>query len=228
MTAWAILAAAGEGSRLGGGPKAFVELGGAPMIAHSLVAIAKVSGIEGVAIASPDGFQSAVLDLAASAAPSIRVEVVAGGGSRRESVGLALAAVPAAVERVVVHDAARPLAAVALFEATLAALGEADGAVAAVPLADTLKRADGTRVVETVPREGLHRAQTPQAFRLESLRAAHDRAAREGFDATDDASLLEWMGALVVLVGGDERNIKITTPEDLALAELLLRGTAQR
>ena len=225
MTAWAILAAAGEGSRLGGGPKAFVELAGAPMMAHSLVTLAKVTEIEGVAISAPPGHEPATREAAASAAPSLRVEVVAGGRSRRESVRLALVAVPADVERIVVHDAARPLAAVTLFESAFAALGSADGAVVAIPLADTLKRASGDRVSETVPRADLYRAQTPQAFRAGALRAAHERAAREGFDATDDAALLEWMGDRVVLVPGDERNVKITTPEDLALAEMLLGAT---
>jgi 2-C-methyl-D-erythritol 4-phosphate cytidylyltransferase len=222
MSAWAILAAAGEGSRLGGGPKAFVPLGGLPLVTHSLVAFAKASGIDGIVVVVPAGAEEEARAIAASAVPSARVEVVPGGASRQASVRAGLAAVPSSAERVVVHDAARPLVGVGLIEAALAALGEASGSVAAIPESDTLKRADGAAIRETIPRAGVFRAQTPQAFRTPVLRAAHERAAADGFDATDDAMLLERMGERVVVVPGDERNVKVTTPEDLAIAEALL------
>ena len=225
MSAWAIVAAAGEGSRLGDGPKAFIPLGGSPMLAHSLVAFAK-SSVEGIVVVVPAGLEDDARAAAAAAVPSARVEVVSGGSTRQASVRNGLAALPTGADRVVVHDAARPLVTVAMIEAALAALGGAPGAVVAVGERDTLKRADGDRVAETVPRSGLFRAQTPQAFRTDVLRAAHDRAAEEGFEATDDAMLLERIGERVAIVPGDERNVKVTTRDDLALAEALLAAAS--
>lgn len=146
--------------------------------------------------------------------------VVAGGATRSASVRAGLAQVPEGVEAVVVHDAARPLAHPGLFSAVLEALAAgADGAVAAVPVADTLKRvdADGT-VVETVDREGLWAVQTPQGFRADVLRAAH--AGKP--EATDDAGLVEAAGGRVVVVAGDRRNLKVTDPADLDLLEALV------
>ena len=146
--------------------------------------------------------------------------VVAGGASRSASVRAGLAQVPAGVDAVVVHDAARPLAHPGLFSAVLEAVaGGADGAVAAVPVADTLKRvgADGG-VVETVDRSGLWAVQTPQGFRLDVLQAAHAGDP----EATDDAGLVEAAGGRVVVVPGDRRNLKVTDPADLALLEALV------
>ncbi len=143
--------------------------------------------------------------------------VVAGGATRSASVRAGLAQVPEGVQAVVVHDAARPMAHPGLFAAVLQALVDgADGAVAAVPVADTLKRVgpDGA-VVETVDRTGLWAVQTPQGFRLEVLRAAHAGDP----EATDDAGLVEAAGGRVVVVPGDRRNLKVTDPADLALLE---------
>ena len=221
MTTWAIVAAAGEGSRLGGGPKAFTPVGGSPMLSYSLVAFAK-AGVDGIVVAVPPGLEGRTTDLAAETVPAARVEVVAGGASRQESVRRALAAIPDDAERIVVHDAARPLLTVELIDAALDGLDASAGAVVALPLSDTVKRAPDGVVEATVPRDDLFRAQTPQAFRAPALRAAHGRAAAEGFEATDDAALLEWAGERVVIVGGNERNRKITTPEDLAWAETML------
>jgi len=228
MSAWAIVAAAGQGSRLGVGPKAFARLGGSAMVAHSLVAFAKAPGIDAIVLVVPAGFEDEARSVASSAVPAARVEVVTGAQTRRASVHAGLAAVPADVDRVVVHDAARPLVSVALIEAVLDALDHSVGAVAAVAESDTLKRAtqehsaDRPFVTETVPRAGLWRAQTPQAFHAPTLRLAHARAAAEAYEATDDAVLLERAGERVALVPGDERNLKVTTPDDLALAERLL------
>jgi len=153
--------------------------------------------------------------------------VVAGGATRAASVRAGLAAVPASVEIVVVHDAARPLASPLLFAAVVAAIGAgADGAIPVVPLADTVKRVAGGRVVETVERSDLVAVQTPQAFRAEVLRRAHDGEP----DATDDAGLLEAIGAAVVTVPGEARNVKLTDVDDLARlgswgAEVLASGS---
>ena len=222
MSAWAILAAAGEGSRLGGGPKAFVPLAGAPMIAHSLMSLAKAPSIDAIVIAAPDGFQDEARSVAASTIPSARVEVVPGGATRQESVRNALAAVPDHVYSVVVHDAARPLVTVELVEAALGGLELEMAAIVAIPERDTLKRERDGRVLETVSRAGLWRAQTPQAFRTGPLRRAHDRALADLFEGTDDAALLERIGIDIAIVSGDDLNLKVTTPGDLAVAEALL------
>lgn len=146
--------------------------------------------------------------------------MVAGGQTRQQSVRNALRLIETA--RVVVHDAARPLASSALVARTIAALGDAEGAVAGIPMDDTLKLIEDGRVVRTVDRTGLWRIQTPQCFRTDALVQVHDRAADEGFVATDDAQLLERYGMRVVLVEGEPANIKVTRPDDFAIAEALL------
>jgi 2-C-methyl-D-erythritol 4-phosphate cytidylyltransferase len=224
MSVWAIVAAAGSGSRLGSGPKAFIELAGVPMVTHSLIAFAKAS-VDGIVLVVPEGLESEARDVAAAAVPSAIVRVVAGGATRQESVRAALQQIPADASAIVVHDAARPLVTVALIESAIGALDRAAGIVVAVPERDTLKGVAGEVVEETIPRSAVFRAQTPQAFRAEPLRAAHESAAAAGFDATDDAMLLERIGELVVIVDGDERNLKVTTPDDLVVAEALLAAS---
>lgn len=146
---------------------------------------------------------------------------VAGGATRSDSVRAGLAKVPAEAAIVVVHDAARPLAAGSLFAAVIDAVrAGADGAVPGLPVPDTLKRVDRDRVVATVDRDGLVAVQTPQAFRAAVLRAAHSA----GGDATDDAALVEAAGGTVVVVPGDPANVKVTTPEDLAWAASFISG----
>lgn len=228
MSAWAIIAAAGEGMRLGAGPKAFVPLGGSPMLAHSLVAFAKASAIEAIVVAVPPDREEETRSIASSTVPAARVEVVVGGTSRQESVHAALAIVPDHVYSIVVHDAARPLVTVQLIEAALEGLEIEMASIVAVPERDTLKRERDGRVLETVPRVGLWRAQTPQAFRTGPLRRAHERAAADRVEATDDAMLLERIGIDVAIMPGDERNLKVTTPDDLALAEALLAAAPRR
>jgi 2-C-methyl-D-erythritol 4-phosphate cytidylyltransferase len=144
---------------------------------------------------------------------------VAGGATRSDSVRAGLAAVPDDAEIIVVHDAARPLASAALFEAVVDAVrAGADGAIPGVAVVDTVKRIDGDRVVETLDRAQLVAVQTPQAFKADVLRKAH----AGGGDATDDAALVEATGGTVVVVPGEPHNIKITTPEDLRVAETYL------
>jgi 2-C-methyl-D-erythritol 4-phosphate cytidylyltransferase len=147
--------------------------------------------------------------------PSVTV-VVAGGATRSDSVRNGLAALPGDVDVVVVHDAARPVPVGRVWDRVLAAVAEgADAAVPGVPVADTLRELDGG----AVDRNRFVAVQTPQAFRASALRAAH----ANGGDATDDASLVEAAGGRVVVVDGDPTNIKVTTPIDLTLAELLCR-----
>jgi 2-C-methyl-D-erythritol 4-phosphate cytidylyltransferase len=220
MGAWAIVPAAGEGARLGGpGPKAFHPVAGMPLIAHSLVVLAKSPSISRIIVAAPAEWSARLLTVVAGTAGD-SVDVVAGGESRQASVRAALASVTS--EHVLVHDAARPLVTVDLVEAVLAALSGAAASICAVPISDTLKRVKDGRVVSTVDRESLWRVQTPQAFDTAVLRRAHDDALAASFEGTDDAALVERLGEAVAVVPGDERNIKVTTPADLALAETLL------
>ena len=158
--------------------------------------------------------------------PTIGADVVvAGGRSRAESVRAGLAAVPEEAAIIVVHDAARPLAGAPLFAAVVEAVraGGADGAIPVLPVVDTLKRTSDGTVRSTVDRDGLVAVQTPQAFVASTLRAAHRTAGQ----ATDDAALLERLGATVCTVSGDPRNVKLTRPEDLEVAEALI-GAATR
>ena len=208
MTVWAVVVAAGAASRFGR-PKQFEQLGGRRVLDWSLAA-ARAS-CDGVVVVVP-GDQAGRPEPAADA-------VVAGADTRSGSVRAGLAVVPGHAGVVVVHDAARPLATVSMFAAAVAAVrAGADGAVCAVPVADTLKRARGTVVTATVDRTGLWVAQTPQAFVAEVLRRAH----AAGDDAADDAALVERLGGRVVLVPGEPGNLKLTGPGDLAVAEAVL------
>jgi 2-C-methyl-D-erythritol 4-phosphate cytidylyltransferase len=207
-----------------GGPKALMPLAGRPMLAWSLAAL---GGLDAVVVAAPPGH---VGETGAVVAERLTgATVVAGGASRAESVAAALAAVPADAEVVLVHDAARPLLTPAIVAAVVGGVEGADGAIAARPVADTLKRGDaGPRpVIEaTVDRAPLWAAETPQAFRASVLRGAVARALDEGrlAAATDCASLVEAVGGRVRLVATPGPNLKVTTPADLALAEHLLGG----
>jgi len=219
--------AGGSGRRFGG-RKQFLPLAGRPVVAWSVRAAAAVA--DGVVLVVPDEGADGPIDGGdATPAPGATGDaalgatvVVTGGATRADSVRAGLAAVPTDAAVVIVHDAARPLAGAELFGAVVGAVrsGGVDGAVPVVPVADTLKRVDGTRVVATLDRGDLVAVQTPQAFAADALRAAH----RGGADATDDAGLLEAAGLAVGTVPGDPRNLKLTRPEDLALAEALLAG----
>ncbi len=155
---------------------------------------------------------------------SPRVTAVIGGATRSDSVRAGIAAVDPGTEIVVVHDAARPLASVSSFESVIAAVrGGADGAVPGVRVADTVKRVEDGRVVETLDRESLVVVQTPQAFAADALRRAHASDA----DATDDAALVEAAGGTVVVVAGDPQNLKVTTERDLAIVAALRSESAE-
>lgn len=227
MTTVAIVVAAGAGVRMGAGvPKALMPLAGRPMIAWSLDALAGSGRIDAVVVVAPAGMEDAMR--AAVGGPGDLL-VVAGGPSRSESVREGLAAVPAGAARVLVHDAARPLVQPALVGAVLDALEGVDGAIAAAPVVDTLKRADRDRLIGgTVDREGLWGAQTPQAFHAVSLRAAVAAADAAGALAasTDCASIVEAAGGRVRLVASPAPNLKVTTPADHALAEAILAARA--
>ncbi len=220
----AIVVAAGSGERLGAGrPKAFVILAGRPMAAWSLDAVA-AAGIPRAVVAVPPGHGAVAEEALGGAAGDfpLGLAFVEGGAVRSASVRNALAAVGDA-DAVAVHDAARPLADAALFTRTLAALADADAAIAAARVTDTIKEAgpDG-RVERTHDRSRLWAIQTPQAFRTAVLRRALDVPDAVLAAATDDAWLVERAGGTVRVVESPPANLKVTTPHDLALAESLL------
>lgn len=211
----ALILAAGSGERLGATrPKALVELAGRPLMQWSIDALRELAEIEQIVLALPAG----------ASAPT-GVLAIEGGQVRSESVRRALAAATPS-ELVLVHDAARPLLQPELASRVIAAL-EADasaaGAIAAAPVTDTIKRADAQLVVrETLDRSSLWAVQTPQVFRRAALERALAVPSDELARATDDASLVERDGGRIILVSSDPHNIKVTTPLDLRVAELLL------
>lgn len=207
---------------MGGGAsrKQYVELDGEPLLLRALRPILAHPAIEWVVVALPaEDVREPPFPLPAG------VVVVEGGAERGDSVRRALDAVPESADVVLIHDGARPLLTAEVVERVLQGAGAGAGAVAAIPVTDTLKRAGaGGRITATVEREGLWRAQTPQAFPRAMIVDAYRRAAEEGVMATDDAGLVERYGGRVVVVEGDVRNLKVTRPGDLVLAELLLRA----
>jgi 2-C-methyl-D-erythritol 4-phosphate cytidylyltransferase len=209
----ALIVAAGSGERLGASrPKAFVTLAGRPMVQWSVDALRAVPAVQRIVVALPEG----------ETAPE-GTTGVPGGAVRSASVRAALA-VAGPGDPVIVHDAARPLVTPEAVEATLAALGDADGAIAAAPVVDTIKEADADGTVRaTLDRSRLWAVQTPQTFR----RAALERALAVNDDtlaaATDDAWLIERTGGTVRVVAGSPENLKVTTVADLQRAELVLR-----
>lgn len=221
MSAIALVVAAGRGSRAGGPlPKQYQDIGGRPVLAHALAAFTGHPSVTAVrAVIHPS--DRALYDAAAAGLDVLAA--VAGGASRQESVLRGLESLSDdAPDAVLIHDAARPFVSAATISASLDALAEYVGAVAAIPVTDTLKRGDGSRVAATVDRRGLWRAQTPQTFRFAEILAAHRAAA--GSDLTDDAAVAERAGHAVALVPGDEDNVKITSEDDLARARRRFDG----
>jgi 2-C-methyl-D-erythritol 4-phosphate cytidylyltransferase len=218
MSVWAVLAAAGRGERLGSDrPKAFARLRGRPLLAESLERLENTDWIDRIVIAAPPDWEEPSILVAEEIVARKVHSVVTGGATRSESVRLALDEVPEDAAVVLVHDAARPLLPEEVVERVLAPLSEGwDAVVPALPLADTVKRVDADRVVETVPRDDLVSVQTPQAFLADTLRRA---IGGEVSSATDCSSLVEAQGGRVKWVEGDPRLLKVTDADDLALVE---------
>ncbi|MFN0153899.1 MAG: 2-C-methyl-D-erythritol 4-phosphate cytidylyltransferase [Gaiella sp.] len=215
-TTWAILVAAGDGARLNvGRPKAFVALGGRPLLAESLERLDLSDWIDAIVVVAPPEWEEQTILLAEELAVSKVASVVAGGATRAESVRIGLAEVADEALVVVVHDAARPLLADDVLERVLGGLADGSaGCVPAIPVADTLKRVAGEHVSETVDRSALVAVQTPQSFVAAALRRAYEG---ELSGATDCASLVERTGGRVRTVAGDQRLHKVTTEDDLRL-----------
>jgi len=220
---WAILPAAGAGSRLGlGFNKVLAPLGGQPLLYRTLEAVAAWPGLEGVVLVHAAGERGLLEQVVAIRAWPWPLRWAEGGATRSESVRAGLREARAAgADWLAVHDAARPFASGQLVAALVSRAREAGAAIPGLAVADTVKRvAHGSdRVSETVPRDGLWLVQTPQVIRLDWLRDAYDQAGRVGFAGTDEASLLEAAGLSVVVVAGDPDNLKVTGPGDLDRAD---------
>ena len=216
MSVWALLVAAGTGTRLGEErPKAFVGLGELPLLAEPLRRLDESSWIDAIVVAVPHDWEEPAILLAEELSATKVVAAVTGGPTRAESVRHALAEVPDDALVVLVHDAARPLVSDGVVERVLAPLSEGwDGVVPALPLTDTVKTVEGEAVSGTLSREQLIAVQTPQAFLAAKLREAY---AGDLDDATDCSSLVEACGGRVKWVEGDPRLLKVTTKADLEL-----------
>jgi 2-C-methyl-D-erythritol 4-phosphate cytidylyltransferase len=221
VAVWAVLAAAGRGERLGGDrPKAFAKLRERPLLAESLERLESSGWIDAIVIVAPPGWEEPSILVAEELACTKVVACASGGETRAESVRAGVAEVGSDATVIAVHDAARPVLPDEVLERVLTALNEGwDGAVPALPLADTIKRVQGGQIVETLPREELAAAQTPQAFLAPVLRAA---LAGEIVDATDCAALVEARGGRVTTVPGDPRLLKVTDEADLELVASFL------
>jgi 2-C-methyl-D-erythritol 4-phosphate cytidylyltransferase/2-C-methyl-D-erythritol 2,4-cyclodiphosphate synthase len=220
----AIIAAAGSGRRMGREKnKVFLPLAGRAVLARSAAAVAACPDVAGLVVVVAPGEEAQAAALLAPLALSIPWRVVAGGRERQHSVANALAAVPAASAFILVHDGARPLVEPATIGAAIAAAREHGAAGVAVPVKDTIKAVDaGGCIAATPDRSTLWAIQTPQVFAAALLREAYAAAERDGVLATDDAALVERLGRRVKIVPGSYGNLKITTPEDLAMARALL------
>jgi 2-C-methyl-D-erythritol 4-phosphate cytidylyltransferase len=216
----AILAAAGRGLRFGQ-RKQLVELAGKPVAAWALEVLARSPEVKHVVIACEPDEREQFQRLASSLDGDVPITLVEGGMRRQDSVFAALRSLDEPTDIAVVHDGARPFLREVLLHDVIAKAREFGGAIAAVPVKDTIKQANEAGTVQrTIPRERLWAAQTPQAFNYDVLFAAHESAEEDGFLATDDAELVERAGSVAIaIVESSYENLKITTPEDLLIAE---------
>ncbi|MBQ7802175.1 MAG: 2-C-methyl-D-erythritol 4-phosphate cytidylyltransferase [Oscillospiraceae bacterium] len=216
----AVIVAAGNASRMGGIDKVMAPLGGEPMIARTVRAFQNCDAIKEIVIVTRPDLIQPIMNLCGKY-EKVKA-VVAGGASRQESVGLGMNALSKKVKLVAIQDGARPLITGAVIDRTVRAAHSYGAAAPAVPVKDTIKVVQGGVVLNTPDRAGLRAVQTPQVFDFDLLKGALKKAEQDGAAVTDDCSAVELMGMSVKIVEGDERNIKVTTPIDLKIAELLL------
>ena len=223
MSVLGIIAAAGTGVRMGSGtPKQFLALEGVPIFVHTLRKFTASDVVDEIYVAvRPEDSERARHDLEREHFTK-PVRLVNGGSSRQETVARALAQAPQGTELVVVHDAVRPFVDLEMIRRVTEAARLEGGAILGILSVDTVKQVERQMIVGTIPRERIALAQTPQAFRYAVLREAFDRAAADGFNGSDEASLVERLGYTVTVLLGSERNIKITKPSDLPIARLYI------
>ncbi|MCL5774415.1 MAG: 2-C-methyl-D-erythritol 4-phosphate cytidylyltransferase [Firmicutes bacterium] len=223
MKFFAIIAAAGDGRRIGQGNKLLLDLMGKPVLVHTLEIFQKSVPIEKVVIAAPDKDIDNYWKLVADFNLSKVKEIVGGGNHRQDSIYSALNVIDSA-DYIVIHDGARPLLNAEFLDKMIKSISGAESLIAAVRVKDTIKKAGKEGIVkETLNREELLAIQTPQIFPAKILKEAHKKALTEVHYATDDSALVERLGAIVKIFEGEEENIKITTPEDIVIAEEILK-----
>ncbi|QEY33257.1 2-C-methyl-D-erythritol 4-phosphate cytidylyltransferase [Synechococcus sp. RSCCF101] len=220
-----LIAAAGSGRRMGADRnKVLLPLAGRPVLGWTLRAVASAGGLRWLGVVGQPSDRDAIERCLGEADLPCPAVVVTGGDTRQESVRRGLEALPAEARSVLIHDAARCLVEPGLLERCQVEVDAGRAVVAATPVTDTIKQVDGDgTVVQTPDRERLWAAQTPQGFPLDRLREAHAIASREGWSVTDDAALFERLGWPVRVMASPRSNIKLTTPDDLCIAEALLR-----
>ena len=219
-TCGAVIVAAGNASRMGGIDKVMAELKGEPMIVRTVRTFQNCDAVSEIVIVTRPDLILPITDLTREM-PKVKA-VVAGGASRQESVNLGLNALSDKVKLAAIQDGARPLITWQVIDRVVRAAHTYGAAIPCVPVKDTIKVGSGGLVKETPDRATLFAAQTPQVFDFDLLRGALKKAEQDGYMVTDDASAVEYMGMKVKIVEGDERNIKVTTPMDLKIAEMLL------
>jgi len=219
-----VIPAAGEGKRMGAGyNKQFLALLGLPILAHTVRLFEESSYVSEIVIVGAESDLLIIKELVNQHKFDKVVAIRQGGAQRQDSVRTGVQALSPTIQRVVVHDGARPLLTLQEFHRFLGDTEDFSAAIMGVQLKDTIKRIDiSGKVLETPPREWLRAVQTPQIFDRKLLEEAHHQAAAVEYYGTDDASLLEWMGYSVQIVNGSQENIKVTTPDDLWLAERIL------
>ncbi|MDP9262958.1 MAG: 2-C-methyl-D-erythritol 4-phosphate cytidylyltransferase [Acidobacteriota bacterium] len=242
MKVLVIIPAAGLGTRMAAAPKAgkkpgpskqFAEIGGVPILILTLRKFAAAEGVNEIYVALPKGEVEPFRSRLEKESFAKKVQLVEGGENRQQSVANALAQVKAEAEDIVlVHDAVRPFVDAGIIRNVIEAAEKHGAAIAGVPAVDTVKQvertSDGAIVASTIPRERVVQVQTPQGFRFALLKKAFEEAQADGFTGTDEASLVERAGHEVAVVMGSARNIKITTPADLELAEFYLAQEKRR
>lgn len=223
-----IIPAAGAGKRMQRElPKPFITLGDQPVLAHTVRRFLKLDGLQQIIVATSDDYLAKTRSILSEVVDSqISWQCVEGGEERQQSVYNALQEV-AEVDQVLVHDAVRPFVELALIKQCCRQAEETGAAIPGFPCKETLKKIDDERwVVETPERKYMWQVQTPQVFDTDLLKEAYGWAASQNYVGTDDASLVEWLGKPVKIVEGSPKNIKITYPQDLELARILLKGKA--
>lgn len=223
MSVLAIIPAAGTGTRMGREtPKQFLSLDGVPIFIYTLRKFALAACIDEIFLALRPGEMARAQRAVDTESFGKPVRLTEGGGTRQDTVARALAQAPASTDAVVVHDAVRPFISAEMIDRIVDAVKRQDAVIFGIPSVDTVKQVEHDVIFSTLPRERIALAQTPQAFRYGLIKDAFDRAAADGFQGTDESSLVERLGARVTVLMGSDRNIKITKPSDLPLAELYL------
>jgi 2-C-methyl-D-erythritol 4-phosphate cytidylyltransferase len=223
----ALIAAAGKGRRMGGKvKKQFISLGGMPLLLYTLKAFEEFEGIEHIYLVLDGGdFEYCRREIIQKYGIKKVIQLVPGGDRRQDSVWNGLKAMEGRCDTVIVHDGVRPFVSAGIFTRLLEAMEDVQAVVTAIPAQDTIKRVDGSgNVLDTLQRNTLFHIQTPQGFRYDVIMEAYKRAIEEGIWGTDDAYFVERMGIQVKVIEGSSFNIKITTPEDIALAHCILKA----